>query len=375
MMATRKHSKSLIVTGRNVSPALEKALDGLGHTDGIIEKIPASIAAFPSGESFAELFFGDEDQYDQNAEKLKGANLIIVQSVSAPVAGSAMELLLAVTTAKRYGAASVTAVMPFAAFARQDREFERRFASVAAEDFAKLLKAAGADQIVTVDLHSKAAEAFYKKHFGADKAHFLSTARLTAEKLAGKTGDKTKIVIGAPDGADKPHDRGQVRAAAVAKAAGLPEKGALFKIWKEHTGVNATKINRFEGDVAGKDCIVIDDMTDSGGTLKNAARLLKKNGAKTVTCYVTHGLFSGNALERLVTDRIAGGSYTIDRLAVSDTAPDVLKKLDRLKAQYPGLEKRVTVLSTADLIADKIKSLHGAEQKPQAQKTNGLKRD
>tara|TARA_R110002124_G_scaffold6772_6_gene40737 strand:+ start:95 stop:1216 length:1122 start_codon:yes stop_codon:yes gene_type:complete len=349
--------KTLIVTGNNLPETLKEALTDLcSHTDGI-ETVPASIASFASGEPFTELFFGAEQDHAANQKKIKDADVVIVQSTSAPVSESCMQLLLAAASAKRYGAKSVTAVMPFAAFARQDREFDGRFTSVAGEDFPRLLKAAGVDGIVTIDLHSKAAENFYQQVFGAENAHFLSSAAFAAETLTQGKATQETVVFGAPDGADKPNDRGQQRAAAVAKAAGLPDKGALFKIWKEHTGVSATKINRFEGDVAGKSCIIIDDMTDSGGTLRNAAKTLKQNGAKEAVCYITHGLFTGNALEHLMTEK-TGNSYTIDRLVIADTVPDIAEKLAKLKTQYPAIGKRITIMPTAALITEKIKTLH-----------------
>jgi len=358
--------KTLIVTGNNLPTSLKDALTDLSYKADGFENMPASIASFASGEPFTELFFGEEKDHAANQQKISGTDVVIVQSTSEPVGESCMQLMLAAATAKRYGAKSVTAVMPFAAFARQDREFEGRFTSVAGEDFPKLLKAAGVDGVVSIDLHSKAAEAFYQQIFGAENVHFLSSAVLAADILTQGKATQETVVFGAPDGADKPNDRGQERAADVAKAAGLPDKGALFKIWKEHTGVNATKINRFEGDVTGKSCIIIDDMTDSGGTLRNAAKTLKQNGATEAICYITHGLFTGNALEHLMTEK-TGGDYTIDRLVVADTVPDIAEKLAKLKAQYPAIGKRITIMPTATLITGKIKELHTAAAKTAAQ--------
>lgn len=360
--------KNLIVIGSSVSPSLRGALQSLEKQDTTFSVIDASVANFGSGEAFAELFFEQEDNHSENLEKLKGANVIIAQSTAQPVGDNCMQLMLAIATAKRYGAKSVTAVMPFAAFARQDRAFDNRFTSVAADDFPKLLKAAGADHVITAEMHSKAAEQFYKDHFGDDNVDFLSTACVVADTLIDGGVSTDKIAIGAPDGADKPHDAGQLRAREVVKhiSAGekaIPEKGRLFKIWKEHTGVHQTKINKFEGDVAGKTCVIIDDMTDSGGTLKNAAKVLKANGAEKVVCYVTHGIFTGNGMESIVTEKTQNGDHAIDTLIVSDTIPDVERKLRVLKRQYPNIEDRIQIASTADLIVEKIKDLHGTKTK------------
>jgi len=351
---------NLIVVGSSVSSSLRDALQNLDGQDGF-ELMNASIANFGSGEPFSELFFEQDDQYDSNKNKLKDANVIIAQSTADPVGDNCMQLMMATATAKRYGAKSVTVVMPFAAFARQDREFEGRFASVAGDDFPMLLKAAGADQVITAEMHSKAAEQYYKNHFGEDNVHFLSTASVVTEQLIAGGIEKDKIAVGAPDGADKPHDAGQLRAVEVANKVSdthIPEKGLLFRIWKEHTGVSQTKINKFEGDVKGKTCVIIDDMTDSGGTLKNAAKVLKANGAKEVICYITHGIFTGNGMESIVTERTSNGDNAIDKLIVADTIPDVERKLRILERQYPNIDERIEIASTAELIISKIQELH-----------------
>lgn len=349
--------KTLIVLGNSVSADIAAGVESLS-ADGSAETVASSIANFASGEPFSELFYGEEQDHDANAEKLKGADVWIVQSTDEPVADHAMQLLFAVQTAKRYGAASVNLVMPFAAFARQDREFEGRFASVAGEDFPKLLKTAGVDRVVTAEMHSRAAENFYSDIFGADNVTFLSAAGLFSDSLKNAGYAPESVVIGAPDGADKPHDRGQERARDVRTAYfgadAADEDGRGFKIWKEHTGVNDTKVSRFEGDVDGRVCVIVDDMGDSGGTLINAGKVLKDNGASEVVCCITHGILSGKALEKILTRKAADGGPAIDRLVVSDTIPSVHKKIDELARQYPGIQGRVEVVSLAADIKDAV---------------------
>ena len=210
---------------------------------------------------------------------------------------------------KRYGAKEVTAVLPFAAFARQDREFKNRFTSVAAEFFPRQLKAAGVDKVITVTPHSQAAMQFYKDEFGANFTA-LSTTELFAQDIKKRFGDITSVAIGAPDGADKPLDEGQIRAKELVKAVfdGTVDDvdSKRFKISKVHTGVSDTKITHFDGDVAGKDCVIVDDMIDGGSTMINAASILKAKGAKSVTAYATHGILSGSALEKILSSKPDG---------------------------------------------------------------------
>lgn len=359
----------LLIFGNSLSSTLRRYFkEAAAQGRDSFQILPASIGNFRSSESFSELFYRDGavGAYEDNLRRLQGQPVTIIQSMAAPVGDHAMQLLLSARTLKRYGAGSITVAMPFAAFARQDRQFAGRFCSVAADDFPFLLKAAGVDRVMTIEAHSRAAEKFYTDHFGVNNVAFLSSTALFAADL--KENCSGDIVIGAPDGADKPGDAGQRRAQDLACAfwnvSSLrtnEERKKLFRIAKGHVGVNQTKILSFDGDVRGKDCVLVDDMTDSGGTILNAAHTLKENGAKSVRAYLTHGLFNAKALARILSATEKDGSFAVDHLVVTDTVPGQERKVTTAQKIYPGVKDRVTVLSVAPLLERAV--LHKREQR------------
>ncbi|MDX1975229.1 MAG: ribose-phosphate diphosphokinase [Rickettsiales bacterium] len=343
---------SLILTGNNASPAIAHTLEAANG----FSSIPASIGQFGSSEPFVELFHGQESDAVANAAALKNAKTYVVQSTNEPASEHCQHLLLMAHTLKHYGANEVTAVMPFAAFARQDREFKNRFASVAAEFFPKQLKAAGVDRVITVTPHSEAAVKFYQNEFG-NRFTALSATQLFADDIKKRFGeDLPNVMIGAPDGADKPLDAGQQRARELCDAVfGAGNHNAsLFKISKTHIGVSDTKITGFEGDVIGKHCVIVDDMIDGGSTIINAASLLKARGAASVTAYATHGILSNNALEKILSVKPDGMTPAIDRLIVTDTIPSVEQKIATLAEKQPTLALQAQVLSVGPMVAAEI---------------------
>lgn len=336
-----KALKPILLLGNSISPETAAAL----QAEGRFEVITASIGKFDSGEPFVELMKGPEADYELNAAKLKGAKVFILQSTGEPVGDNSQHLLLMAHTLKHYGAAEVTALIPFAAFMRQDRSFKNRFTSVAADLFAKQLKAAGVDKVVTLTPHSKGAILLYASVFGENFIPVAATETFAADIKRRFTADASKLSIGAPDGADKAQDEGQNRARALAKAVfGQADDAAMFRISKTHTGVSDTKITSFDGDVKGKDCVIVDDMIDGGSTMINAASLLKAQGAASVTCYATHGILSGNALEKILSAKNDDMRPAIDKLVLMDTLPDTQKKLDALLAKQPSFKGRVEIL-------------------------------
>jgi ribose-phosphate pyrophosphokinase len=351
--------KSLILIGNNASQEVSGALGEKKN----FTAIPASIGQFGSGEPFVELFRGQEADFQSNSSVLKGAKAHIVQSTDEPVSEHCQHLLLMAHSLKRYGANDVTAVIPFAAFARQDREFKNRFTSVAAEFFPKQLKAAGVDRVITVTPHSESAIKFYQNEFG-NRFTALSTTELFADDIKQRFGnDMSNIAIGAPDGADKPHYAGQQRAKELCEAVfgeGKCETG-MFKISKTHTGVSDTKITSFEGDVKDKHCVVVDDMIDGGSTMINAASLLKARGAASVTAYATHGILSGSALEKILSAKPDGMTPAIDTLVLTDTIPSVGQKIATLAEKQPKLAERVKVISVGKMLAAEIERQNAME--------------
>jgi ribose-phosphate pyrophosphokinase len=344
----QNQSKPLILIMPSAPTQTAKAAQEAG-----IDTLPASIGLFASGEPFAELFPKSGDAFDKNAAALKGRDVIVVQSGGEPVGETTAHLLMAIHTLKAHGAARVTAVMPFAPYMRQDRSFDKRFVSLGASFFAAQLKAAGADAAVTLTPHSQAGIKAYKDVFGDDFTAVQATD-LFAEHIRARFGsDPTQIAIGAPDGADKAADEGQARARALADSVfGSHDGDKLFLIAKTHTGVNDTKIVAFTGDVAGKHCVIVDDMIDGGSTMINAASLLKARGAASVTACAAHGILSGGALEKILSARPDGQHFAIDTLVLSDSLPSTTQKAAALAQKDPALAARIDILPAgAGLIA------------------------
>ena len=339
----RNTAKPLILIAPIAPPSTEAAARAGG-----IEPIPASVGLFASGEPFVELFPKSGDDFAKHAEAIKGRDVIVVQSGGEPVGEATAHLLMAVHTLKSYGAARVTAVMPFAPYMRQDRPFDGRFVSLGASFFASQLKAAGADAAITLTPHSQGAIKAYKDVFG-DSFTALTAKDIFADYIKTRFGsDPARIAIGAPDGADKAADEGQARARTLADAVfGSHDGDKLFLIAKTHTGVNDTKITAFSGDVTGKDCIIVDDMIDGGSTMINAASLLKARGAKSVTAMATHGILSGSALEKILSARPDGQTFAIDKLVLTDSLPAAARKAADLAQKSPDMAARLEILPAA----------------------------
>lgn len=348
MMKMKKDDKVLILIGNCVSGAMRWQF---AQGDNVTV-IPASMSQFQSGEPFVEPFYKKEAEFEQNAALLKGKNAIIVQSAGIPVSENGLHLLMMAHTLKAYGVKSVTAAMPFAPFLRQDRKFNRRFVSLGAAFFASQLKSAGIDKVVTVTPHSKDSISEYQKVFGGNFKALTATELFVADLKKKYGGGNRDIRFGAPDGGDKPADEGMRRAREAARAYFGPEMGEkeldtyIFKISKRHTGVNTTEIHGFEGDVEGKTCVMFDDMVDGGGTLVNGGRCLKDKGAKSVAFYGTHGILSGNALDKIFGAKTDSGADAIDRFVITDSIPDAAQKL----AAYPAAAGRAEVLTVAQLV-------------------------
>lgn len=348
--------KQIVIFGSNLSTDIRRAFTVSSLFNAVV---PVSAGQFVSGESFTELFPKSAADFDRHTALLKDSHVVIVQSTSAPVNDSVMELLMLAHTAKHYGAEHVTAVIPFAAFARQDRAFPERFGSVAADLLPRIVHASGIDRVMTVTPHSKASIDFWHDEYQG-KFSALSTTALFANDIRATLGaNPAAISIGAPDGANKPADEGQSRArdlcaAVFNEAAADPRK--MFRISKTHTGVNSTAVTGFDGDVIGKDCIIVDDMVDGGSTIVNAAAQLKQKGARSVTAYLTHAVLSPTkdvaALERILI------GTQVDKIVLTDTMTDVAEKVAVLKTKMPPAEiaARVRILSVGDMLVHAVKS-------------------
>lgn len=359
----KRNKKQVLVPGNSISPDIVSHLSAAGLGD----VIPTSVGKFASGEPFCELFPKDKANYAANTEKLKDAHAVILQSTGEPVSEHCLQTLIMADTLKDAGVAKITAILPFKAFDRQDRIFPERFTSVGAKLFAKLLKASGIDAVVAVTPHSQASVDYFKEVFG-DKFCPIPATALFAQHIRDTLGtDVATLSIGAPDGAEKEQDQGQLRARELVRDVfntAAADRNAMFRISKIHTDVSETKITHFDGDVVGKNSVIIDDMIDGGSTMINAASVLKSQGAKTVTACASHGILTGNALEKILSAKPDGANYAIDRLVVTDTLPDISEKLEQLAKAHPALAARVTVLSTGPLIAAALAKMNAPKIKP-----------
>ena len=344
----KNNKKQVLVIGNAVAKDMAAALSAHAAFQHII---PAKMKSYASGETYGEFFPNDAPNQPQNAALLKDADVVIVQSQGDDVTGNTMALLTMAHMAKHYGAASVTAAIPFAAFARQDREFDGKFMSVSADLLPRLLRGAGVDRVMTVTPHSKAAVQFFVDEFGTNFTN-ISASNLFADDIKTRFGSDAKTLsIGAPDGANKPNDEGQRRARGIVTHIFnevSTHYDRMFRIAKQRTSVSDSVITSFDGNVTGKTCVIADDMIDGGSTMINAATLLKKNGAGIVAAYATHAICSGNALEKILSHG------AIDKLVVTDTIPSIVEKLETLAETRPDLAVKVSILSVANMIGNAV---------------------
>lgn len=303
---TTPEKKMMILAG-NANPKL--AAD-IARQLGIAPS-PATVSKFADGETQIAL-----------QESVRNQHVYLVQPTCPPVNENLMELILMISALKAASAKSVTVVIPYFGYARQDRRCDDR-SPISAKTVASLLTKAGADHFVTVDLHAEQIEGFFSKP--VDNLHanpvFLKDIR---EKFDGHD-----IAIISPDAG------GVKRASKLLK--GLPN-ASLVVINKSRPKANEVEVMGIMGDVRGKTCIIVDDIIDTGGTLCKAAEALKQNGAARVYAYITHPVLSGPAIKNLE-------ASVIDELVVTDTIP-----LSAAAQQC----SRIRVTSLSELLADAI---------------------
>lgn len=254
-------------------------------------------------------------------ESVRGADVFIFQTHNAPVNDAIMEQAIMIDAAKRSSAAHITAVCPFLGYARQDRKSRGR-EPITARLVTDIFSVAGADRIVTIDLHSGQAQGFFDGPFD----HLIASPAI--ESYIQKK--YTNFVMVSPDaGRVKQTER-------FANHLSVP----MAIVHKHRTGTNIAEAITIIGNIAGKHCIINDDMIDTAGTICAAADLLKTHGATRVSVVATHGLFYGPAFERI-------RNSSIDEIAVTDTLP--------LPQDAP---KNITVIPITDLVAEAIEAIH-----------------
>lgn len=274
----------------------------------------------PLGRAEVDLWKNGETRV-KIEDNVRGSDVFVVQPTSHPVNHHLMELLLFFDALKRASAARVTAVIPYYGYARQEKKTSGR-EPISAKLVANLLTVAGANRVLAVDLHAPAIEGF----FDIPVDHLRATPLLARAFRRHIQGD---VVVVSPDAG------GVARAEDFRVRAG----GSLAIISKQHPRPEATETLEMVGDVDGRTAVIVDDMISTGGTLIQAAKLLKERGAAEIHVAATHGIFAADALELI--EQLA-----IERIFVTDTVP------------VPAGIRRVEVVSVAPLLAEAIMRTH-----------------
>ena len=268
--------------------------------------------------------FADGEIYIEINENIRGNSIFIIQSVSSPANDNLMELLLCIDALKRSSAKNITAVIPYFGYARQDRKVVPR-TSISAKLVSNLITNAGANRVVTVDLHAGQIQGFFD--IPVDN---LFATPIFAKHIKRKIKNKNIICV-APD----------VGGVERARALGKKLDVGLAIVDKRRPSPGKSQVMNVIGNVKNKVCILTDDIIDSGGTIVNAADALMKRGAKEVHVYATHGVFSGEAVKKIKNSKIKNLVIT-DSIDISDK----LKKVGNIE-----------VLSISILLAEAIKRI------------------
>jgi ribose-phosphate pyrophosphokinase len=306
----------------------KKAMLFAGRGNEALSSEIASCLGMPLGK--LELSnFANGEIYGRYAESVRGADLFVIQSHCPPINDHIFEQLILLDAAKRASAKRITAVCPFYAYARQDRKAEGR-EPITARLLADLLTVAGADRVVTVDLHTGQIQGFFNL-----PVDHLTAVPLIAEHLAQSVGKDVTVV--APDaGGGKLANRFSKQLA----EHGVETDLAFIDKRRPKGTHNVAQAVEVIGDVKGRSCVLVDDIIDTGGTIASAADLLRERGAKDVTIAATHGVLSASAAQRLA-------EADVREVVVTNTIP------------VPD-EKRwdtLTVLSIAPTIAEALKAV------------------
>lgn len=256
-------------------------------------------------------------------ENVRGSDVFIIQSMNEPMNHHLMEMLMMIDAARRASAARITAVIPYYAYAKQEKKTSGR-EPISAKLVANLIVTAGADRVLTLDLHAPAIEGF----FDIPVDHLRATP-LLAERIK-RTGDLDLVAV-------SPDAGGVARADVFRTRLRAP----LAIISKRHPGPDETEVLEMVGDVEGKVAVIVDDMISTGGTLALAADMLKARGARKVVAVATHGVFAGDALGLIERS-------SIERVYVTDTLP------------FPAGQDSSTVeiVPVAPMLAEAIMRIH-----------------
>jgi ribose-phosphate pyrophosphokinase len=303
----------MVFTG-NANPelALEVAKHlgiSLGHAD---------VGRFSDGEVTVEL-----------KQNVRARDVYVVQSTCAPTNENLMELLLMVDALKRASADRITAIIPYFGYARQDRRPRSSRVPISAKVVANLLQTVGVSHVLTMDLHADQIQGF----FDISVDNIYASPVLLADL---RTKNYQDLIVVSPD------VWGVVRARALAKQLDCD----LAIIDKRRPKANVSEVMHVIGEIDGRNCVIMDDMIDTAGTLVKAAEVLKERGAKKVYAYCTHAIFSGPAIERITT------GHALDEVVVTNTIP--------LTAEAKNC-KKIRQVSVAPLMAETIQRMAKGE--------------
>lgn len=302
----------LIFSGNSNKSLAESIVSRLGMRLGV-----ATVSKFSDGEIMVKI-----------DESVRGRDVFVVQPTNAPSDSNLMELMVMTDALKRASANTITAIMPYFGYSRQDRASEPRV-PITAKLVSNLIATSGVDRVVTMDLHAGQIQGFFD--IPVDNLYALPVfyKYMQDNNLCN---DDTVIV--------SPDAGGVARARIYAKKFGMP----LAIIDKRRSGPNVAKVMHVIGEIAGKKCILIDDMIDTAGTLTEAAVALMEHGAVSVKAMATHGILSGPAIDRI-------SSSVIEKVIITDTIDNTRLK-DFTKLQ---------ILSVAGILATSIERIHNKE--------------
>ncbi|KTC72409.1 ribose-phosphate pyrophosphokinase [Legionella birminghamensis] len=278
----------------------------------------ASVGTFSDGETMVEIL-----------ENVRGKDIFVIQSTCAPANDNLMELLTMADALRRSSAGRITAVVPYFGYARQDRRVRSARVPITAKVVADMMASVGICRVLTVDLHADQIQGFF--YMPVDNVY---STPILLEDI--KQQNLNKLMVVSPDVG------GVVRARAMAKRLNDAE---LSIIDKRRSGPNKSEVMHIIGEPNGKNCLIIDDIVDTAGTLCSAALQLKRNGAISVRAYITHAVLSGPAVNNIM-------ESSLDEVVVTDTIP-----LSEKARQCP----KIRTVSLADMLAQAIKRVNVEE--------------
>ena len=273
--------------------------------------------------------FSDKELNIRVDEHVRGKDVFILQSTCFPANDNLMELIILIDALRRSSASRITAVIPYFGYARQDRRVRSERVPISAKLVADMLQSAGADRILTIELHSDQIQGF----FNVPVDNVYGTKVIHNHIV--KSSYKDQIIV-------SPDVGGVVRARALAK---LLDDADLAIIDKRREKENSSQVMNVIGDVQGKTCILVDDIIDTAGTICNAADALKQGGASKVVSYATHAVLSGPAIERISNSKL-------DEFIVTDTIP---------LSENASKLKKIKIISMDETLSDAINRVNKEE--------------